>query len=198
MYKSILLDSEFKSSLNDKEKVTRNNFIKMSFNKDNHTFVRIFATTMLNVFDKTNFYIEQKRILDIGDVYIIYTREIDAFMQFQIIGQTRYEPLWNLMQEYSFLLEIQSLHSYGKGQGKKLVEKAKEFSNELFIPIYLYDKNLKSENYYEELGFINTGYTNDEQDPILIYEPNYKPQKIKKTKKGRKSFIEVIKSVFKK
>ena len=37
-----------------------------------------------------------------------------------------------------------------------LVSQLEKLSDKLFIPIYLYDTNLKDELYYQDLGFFDT------------------------------------------
>ena len=52
-----------------------------------------------------------------------------------------------------------------------LVSQLEKLSDKLFIPIYLYDTNLKDELYYQDLGFFDTTKKGNHGEPLLVYKP---------------------------
>ncbi|MCQ9933855.1 hypothetical protein L6C46_13510, partial [Staphylococcus aureus] len=60
--------------------------------------------------------------------------------------------LKELLKEYPILIEVETLHSFKKGMGKSIVELLINASNIIKAPIYIFDNNLKDENYYQRLG----------------------------------------------
>ncbi|HIH0528065.1 TPA: hypothetical protein ACYHP0_002871, partial [Staphylococcus aureus] len=87
------------------------------------------------------------------------------------------------------LIEVEALHSFKKGMGAMLVSQLEKLSDKLFIPIYLYDTNLKDELYYQDLGFFDTTKKGNHGEPLLVY----KPKNLETNKKEKP-----IKSLFKK
>ncbi|HHC8517434.1 TPA: hypothetical protein ACN3AL_002747 [Staphylococcus aureus] len=75
--------------------------------------------------------------------------------------------------------------------GAMLVNQLEKLSDKLFIPIFLYDTNLKDELYYQDLGFFDTTKKGDYGEPLLVYKP-----KTLETNKKEKPIKSLFKKVF--
>ncbi|MDW4130284.1 hypothetical protein QI229_13255 [Staphylococcus saprophyticus] len=191
-YRKLLPLKEYKNSIKNSDSKTRNHFIGMAFNNKTDIFSRNFSNKMLNTFPKTDFYIHIQQFPENDSPsYMIYNTDITAFIQFRLAGRSDSKYLKRIIQKYGVLIEVEALHSFEKGMGSMLVNQLEKLSDKLFIPIFLYDTNLKNELYYQDLGFFDTTKKGDYGEPLLVYKP-----KNVETNKKEKSIKSLVKKVF--
>ncbi|HFD6408291.1 TPA: hypothetical protein ACF5LU_002543 [Staphylococcus aureus] len=189
-YRKLLPLKDFKHFIKHSDSKTRNHFIGMAFNNKTGVFSRNFSNKMINIFPKNEFYIHIQQFPENDSPsYMVYNTDITAFIQFRLVGRSENKYLENIIRDYGVLIEVEALHSFKKGMGAMLVSQLEKLSDKLFIPIYLYDTNLKDELYYQDLGFFDTTKKGDHGEPLLVY----KPKNLETNKKEKP-----IKSLFKK
>ncbi|WP_373442731.1 hypothetical protein [Staphylococcus equorum] len=156
-YRKLLPLKEYKDSIKHSDSKTRNHFIGMAFNNKTDVFSRNFSNKMINIFPKKEFYIHIQQFPENDSPsYMVYNTDITAFIQFRLAGRSENKYLEKIIRDYGVLIEVEALHSFKKGMGAMLVNQLEKLSDKLFIPIFLYDTNLKDELYYQDLGFFDT------------------------------------------
>ncbi|MCE5086072.1 hypothetical protein [Mammaliicoccus sciuri] len=172
-YRRLLSSKEFEHFLEDSDNVTRNHFSSISFNENEDVFSRKFHSKILNIFPSEYFYLHIQQYPNANTPsYVIYSKDMDALIEFRICGgRIEKDYITEIIKEYGLIIEIGAVHSFSKGKGKKLITDLQYLSNYLNIPIYLYDCNLKDDNYYIELNFIDTGEMSSDNEKIMLYTP---------------------------
>ncbi|MBJ6239733.1 hypothetical protein [Staphylococcus aureus] len=171
-YRKLLPLKKYKDTIKTCDKNSRKYFISISFNNKADVFSRSFSNNILNVFPKSEFHIDIREFPgNDSPSYMIYNRGISAFIQFRLASKSMEDFLNEVINDYGALIEIEAVHSFEKGQGAMLVEKLKAFSDKVHVPIFLYDTNLKSKNYYQNLDFSNTNQYGNNDEPLLLYKP---------------------------
>lgn len=189
-YRKLLPIEDYKNTMRESDKKSRKHFISMAFNNKTDVFSRNFSSKMLNIFPKSDFCIHIQQFPENDSPsYLIYNTDITAFIQFRLSGKSENRYLEKIITYYGVLIEVEALHSFEKGMGAMLVNQLQNLADKLYIPIFLYDNNLKDELYYQNLGFLDTNKKGDYGEPLLLYKPN-ETEMIKKDKG--------IKSIFKK
>ncbi|MBF2777560.1 hypothetical protein [Staphylococcus saprophyticus] len=127
---------------------------------------------LLSIFADREFYLYMQIMPQNNNPsYFIHTKDFTAVMQIRLTAESPITYLSKLSRKYETLIEIEGLHSFKKGVGKELVNLLKEVSDKSRTPIYLFDNNLKDENYYQNLGFNNSYTKGYDEEPLLTYIP---------------------------
>lgn len=127
---------------------------------------------LLNIFSNKDFYFSIYQFPNSSSPsYLFHTKEFEAMIQIRLCGKSYDVSLKELLKENPILIEVEALHSFKKGMGKRIVELLIDTSNITKIPLYIFDNNLKDENYYQGLGFIDTESTGSNNEPLLVYIP---------------------------
>ncbi|MCD8822112.1 hypothetical protein BUZ15_00055 [Staphylococcus gallinarum] len=171
-YRSFFSDNEYKQRI--KMEDSRNRIgLKLPENRvgASKKVINIFDS-LLSIFPKREFYFYMQIMpQNYNPSYFIHTKDFTAVMQIRLAGGSAIPYLSNLSKKYETLIEIEGIHSFKKGVGKDLVNSLKEVSNHTKAPIYLFDNNLKDENYYQNLGFVNSHSKGYGEEPLLVYLP---------------------------
>ncbi|ORI00201.1 hypothetical protein B5723_15105 [Mammaliicoccus sciuri] len=190
-YRLLLQHKDYKEYIKKNDIDSRKHFISMAYNSKTDIFSRNFSNKIMNVFPKNDFYIHIQQFPDNDSPsYMIFNANITAFIQFRLAGRSENKYLDEMIKKYQVLMEVESLHSFEKGMGSMLVNQLKKLSDNMAMPIYLYDTNLKDEYYYQNLSFFDTNEKGNYGEPLLLYKP--KKEDIEKKEKGIISFFKKI------
>ncbi|TQR14754.1 hypothetical protein [Psychrobacillus soli] len=72
---------------------------------------------------------------------------------------------------YKNAIEIVSLHSNKKGEGKKLIKEAITLSREINLPLVLYTETDDLVKYYEQFNFVNHGKLGTNNEYLMVRLP---------------------------
>jgi hypothetical protein len=72
---------------------------------------------------------------------------------------------------YKHAIEIVSLHSYKKGEGKRLIKEAITLSRNINLPLVLYTETEDLVKYYEQFNFVNYGILGSNNEYLMIRLP---------------------------
>lgn len=127
---------------------------------------------LLDIFSNKDFYFSIYQFPNSNSPsYLFHTKEFEAMIQIRLIGKSKVVSLKELLKEYPILIEVEALHSFKKGIGKSIVDLLVDTSIITKTPLYIFDNNLKDENYYQGLGFIEAESTGSNNEPLLVYKP---------------------------
>lgn len=193
-YRQLLPRKEYKEYIKKSDIKSRKNFINMTFNSKTDIFSRNFSNKIINILPKKDFYIHSQQFPENDSPsYLIYNDNITAFIQFRLTGRSDDKYLNEIINKHQVLIEVEALHSFEKGMGAMLVNQLKKLSDEMDMPMYLYDTNLKDESYYQNLGFFDTNEKGNHGEPLLLYKPKKKGiENTLKKEKGIKPFFKKI------
>lgn len=171
-YRNFFDDSEYKQKIKIED---RRNRIGLELPENrigvSKKVTNIFDS-LLSIFPKREFYFYMQIMpQNYNSSYFIHTKDFTAVIQIRLTGDSVIPYLSKLSKKYETLIEIEGIHSFKKGVGKDLVNSLKEVSNKTKVPIYLFDNNLKDENYYQNLGFANSHSKGYDEEPLLVYIP---------------------------
>lgn len=124
-----------------------------------------FLKSMVN-----DYYIEIVDEEGIMNFYIV-DKEYQSICNFYFASNGSNRVTKNLINKYKIVLEIKSLHSYANRKGETIVNNIKKMSDQVNVPICLFDTNTKNKKYYTNLGFINKGKIGSKGEKLMIYEP---------------------------
>ncbi|RBA02383.1 hypothetical protein [Staphylococcus arlettae] len=134
--------------------------------------VKYILENLLDIFSNKDFYFSVYQFPNSSSSsYLFHTKDFEAMFHIRFTGKSNVVFLKELLKEYPILIEVEALHSFKKGMGKNIVELLINASNIIKTPIYIFDNNLKDENYYQRLGFIETESTGSNNEPLLVYKP---------------------------
>ncbi len=169
-YKKYLEDENFQKDIYQETKLSKEKLCSLISTDENYTKINCIINCLIELIEKEKIFL---RIHDnmIEQEFLIINKDFKAIVSFLIVGYGTESVSRTLLKNYSFILEIDQLHSYKKGHGKQLVELLKRIANISQVPLALYDGTENLEGYYEKLGFTSTKRLSGCNEVYKVYYP---------------------------
>ena len=169
-YKQCLKDSDFRKTViknNEKSLSILDDFIENIQSKDIKQ-LKIFKNLKHNI--SKQYYINIYQ-LSTATKFELIDKEFDCILDFVIVGYGTEAISINLVNSYSYIIEVEKMHSFAKNKGIKIIKQLQKLANKSGVPIALYDQNTKSKDYYNNMRFSDTTRRGYKDDIYKVYYP---------------------------
>ena len=126
----------------------------------------LYAKWLLNI-SKQNYYLNQHG----PDAISLFDISLGSKMAIRYCNTITYEARNIFKDLYKNAIEILSLHSIKKGEGKRLINEAITLSKDINLPLVLYTEIDDLVGYYEQFNFINYGKFGNNNEYMMVKFP---------------------------